>query len=219
MARVANQAAIDRIKAARSKSLQLMQMDASGALDKIAEGRRGDVNDSLIDGGATINEMMGSTKNAAKKMAPNVNRGVPPSSSNVPKAILESFTKNPIDESVLYGALGSDGNDISFLTEDVAPKRQQVATQPIQQRIVETVQASSQIDYPMIRNIVEETVRKYAQSLNKRIINESKGNSQVNEISTIALGDTFKFLAKDGTLYECTMKKIGNISNKKKSTN
>ena len=69
----------------------------------------------------------------------------------------------------------------------------------------------------MIRTIVEEIVRKYAVSLNKKIISE--GKQTTNEINTIALGNTFKFLSKNGDIYECTMKKIGNVNNKKKSVN
>jgi hypothetical protein len=59
-------------------------------------------------------------------------------------------------------------------------------------------------------------VRKYAVSLNKKILSEGKQNT--NEISTIALGKTFKFLDKEGNIYECTTKKIGNINQKKKNT-
>ena len=79
------------------------------------------------------------------------------------------------------------------------------------------MQVTQQIDYPMIRTIVEEIVRKYAVSLNKKIISE--GKQTANEVNTIALGDTFKFLDKQGNIYECTMKKVGNINNKKKSVN
>ena len=79
------------------------------------------------------------------------------------------------------------------------------------------VQMSAQVDYPMIRTIVEEIVRKYAVSLNKKIISE--GKTSTNEVNTISLGKTFKFLANDGTIYECQMKKIGNINEKRKSVN
>jgi hypothetical protein len=68
----------------------------------------------------------------------------------------------------------------------------------------------------MIRSIVEEIVRKYAQSLNKKIINEGVGGGA--EVNTIALGKTFKFLDSKGNIYEAKLSKIGNI-NKKKSVN
>ena len=81
------------------------------------------------------------------------------------------------------------------------------------------MQVAAQVDYPMIRTIVEEIVRKYAVSLNKKIMTESKQTATPSQVNTIALGETFKFLTKDGTIYECTMKKVGNINKNKKSVN
>jgi hypothetical protein len=79
------------------------------------------------------------------------------------------------------------------------------------------VQMTAQVDYPMIRTIVEEIVRKYAVSLNKKIISE--GKSSTSEVNTISLGKTFKFLDSKGNIYECQMKKVGNINDKRKSVN
>ena len=47
-----------------------------------------------------------------------------------------------------------------------------------------------------------------------KIIAENKDNSN-NQLNTLAIGKTFKFLDSKGNLYECTMKKIGNVNNKK----
>jgi hypothetical protein len=46
-------------------------------------------------------------------------------------------------------------------------------------------------------------------------MNESK--ETVNEVNTIALGKTFKFLAKNGDIYEAKLTKVGNINDKRKS--
>ena len=96
----------------------------------------------------------------------------------------------------------------------------QTTTQPITEEIQQPVQQqsnvpqySSQIDYPMIRTIVEEIVRKYTSAINKKLINENKQSSGL--VNTIALGETFKFLDNEGNIYECKMKKVGNIKNKK----
>jgi hypothetical protein len=77
--------------------------------------------------------------------------------------------------------------------------------------------AAPQVDYPMIRTIVEEIVRKYAVSLNKKIVSE--GRQETNEVNTISIGKSFRFLAKNGDLYECVMKKVGNVNDKRKSVN
>ena len=45
------------------------------------------------------------------------------------------------------------------------------------------------------------------------MLNESK----TSDISTITLGKTFKFLAKNGDIYEAKLQKIGNINEQKKN--
>jgi hypothetical protein len=137
--------------------------------------------------------------------------------SNVPLAIREAFQNNPIDETALLMNTMTAGGDLSFLNENtVRPTNTTPITEEIQQSQPQIQTISSGIDYPMIRTIVEEIVRKYAVSLNKKIINENKEGAEIN---TITLGKTFKFLDSKGNIYECAMKKIGNINDKKKSVN
>jgi hypothetical protein len=130
--------------------------------------------------------------------------------ANVPSVIRESFQNQPpVNESLTTSSVLDDVfGDV--LTE-------QTITQPvmkqIQQQPQQTFTTGAGVDYPMIRTIVEDIVRKYSQSLKKNILNESTGNGA--EINTIALCKTFKFLDSKGNIYECTMKKVGNINNKK----
>lgn len=217
------------VKSAMSRAAKLMQLESNGTLDKIAKDPtfRNNINSSLTTN-ETINtkELMSTNVPKVSDM-PMVGRQIPSSSSKVPKAIMEAFMSNPIDDSELYAAMGNgDGRDISFLTEGLGDNNNTASqitkpTQNIREIVNEGlgnsqqyIQPSQQIDYPMIRTIVEEIVRKYAVSLNKKILSE--GKQTTNEISTIALGKTFKFLANDGSIYECTMKKISNIHDVKK---
>ena len=193
-----------KIKAARNKSLRLMQMDANGTLDKIAEGKKDKINESFTDVEMVSGDMMQTPR---QNMAANIASGrMSVAAGNVPSIIRESFQSQPplaqqeVTSSVLDGMFGD------VLQERQKP--QQVITKTVQPQVQQT---SSQIDYPMIRTIVEEIVRKYTSSLSKKILNEGKGS----EVNTIALGKNFKFLASDGSIYECTMKKVGNINNKK----
>ena len=209
MAAKPNQEAIARLQASRAKSLKLMQLESSGAIDKIAKDKINEINTSLTDEGSVSSSMMTSIPSGASHQT----RRMGAAASNVPSVIRESFQKTPpMDDGML--SLG-DGKDLSFMTEGITPQ-QQVPRQSVREIIQESAPSMAQpsIDYPMIRNIVEETVRKYAQSLNKRIISESKGG--VGEVNTIMLGKTFKFLDSKGNIYECTMKKVGNINNKKR---
>ena len=217
-----------RLQNAMSKAKKLMQLESNGTLDKIASAHKDGISASL-DGGMMTEELMTTSRDRTKQ-GPIVSREMGENARNVPAAIREAFMANPIDDSQLYEALGEqgDGRSLSFLTEGITPKQQVVTPQNVRQLVNEgmgtqqyvqqpQMQVAAQVDYPMIRTIVEEIVRKYAVSLNKKIISE--GKQTANEVNTIALGDTFKFLDKQGNIYECTMKKVGNINNKKKSVN
>ena len=197
----------ERIKAARSKSLRLIQMDSNGTLNKIAEGKRNDINNS-------INAPTDYSTQAQPQMRqPNPTREFNTSrmsqaAANVPSVIRESFqahppvSQNEITSSVLDDVFG-----------DIIPKpKNTVNEEEARTEVRPAVQYASQIDYPMIRTIVEEIVRKYTSSLSKKMLNE--GNK--NEVNTIALGKTFKFLDSEGNIYECTMKKVSNINEVKK---
>ena len=199
-----------RIAAARNNSLRLMKMDANGTLDKLMEGRADDINNSLMsdDANLTSESLMRVKRNTSSEGIPTGKMGV--AAANVPSIIRESFSKNPpvSEETVTSSVL-----DDMFGLMDVEPKqqRQQIREQaaPVQQSYASN---GGGVDYPMIRTIVEDIVRKYSQSLKKNILNENTG---AGEINTIALGKTFKFLDSKGNIYECTMKKVGNINNKK----
>jgi hypothetical protein len=215
-----------RLQSAMSKAAKLMQLESNGTLDKIAAAHKDGINSSL-DGEIMTEELMTTSRNR-KTQGPIPTRQMGQNAANVPAAIREAFMANPIDDSALYDALGEqgDGRSLSFLTEGLEqPQPQytppqnvrQIVNEGMGQQYVQQPQVTQSIDYPMIRTIVEEIVRKYAVSLNKKIMNESK--QETNEINTISLGKSFKFLAKNGDLYECTMKKVGNINDKKKSVN
>ena len=196
-----------RIAAARKGSLRLMQMDANGTLDKLMEGRADEINDSLTsaDANVTSESLMSSKREDRVKRMPTGRMGV--AAANVPSIIRESFQNQPpVSENMTTSSVLDD----MFSLEDIQPQRKQQITEqaaPVQQSFT-----TSGVDYPMIRTIVEDIVRKYAQSLKKNLVTEGVGGAEVN---TIALGKTFKFLDNKGNIYECTMKKVGNINNKK----
>ena len=196
-----------RIAAARKGSLRLMQMDANGTLDKLMEGRADEINDSLTsaDANVTSESLMSTKREDRMNRMPTGRMGV--AAANVPSIIRESFqSQPPVNETMSTSSVLDD----MFSLEDLQPqKRQQITEQakPVQQSFT-----TGGVDYPMIRTIVEDIVRKYAQSLKKNLVTEGVGGAEVN---TIALGKTFKFLDSKGNIYECTMKKVGNINNKK----
>lgn len=199
---------LSKLKDALGKASKLMSMDKNGTISKIAESKRDSINTSLNDSTVSTESMM--TARPQRNMT-EVPRNV---NSNIPRAIVESFSKNPIDTSMI-GSIGGSSNsvlDTIGIQEQARTVQPQNTSSTIQEQ--HTVQTQVQgIDYPMIRTIVEDIVRKYTSSLSKKMLSESKGS--VNELTTMTLGKSFKFLDKQGNIYEATLKKIGNINNKK----
>lgn len=199
---------LSKLKDALGKASKLMSMDKNGTISKIAESKRDSINTSLNDSTVSTDSMM--TARPQRNMT-EVPRNV---NSNIPRAIVESFSKNPIDTSMI-GSIGGSSNsvlDTIGIQEQARTVQPQNTSSTIQEQ--HTVQTQVQgIDYPMIRTIVEDIVRKYTSSLSKKMLSESKGS--VNELTTMTLGKSFKFLDRQGNIYEATLKKIGNINNKK----
>jgi len=212
------------LKDAMSRASKLMKLESNGTLNKIAKGHQADINSAINDPQIITEDIM-SIQKAKNTQAPQPNMMTfGANADNVPSVIRESFMKNPIDSAPLYQGLG-DNKDMSFLTEMIQPKQQmrKQSQESIKQIVNEGLPQyqgtqGQQIDYPMIRTIVEEIVRKYAVSLKNKIITEGKDNSN-NTLNTLSIGKTFKFLDNAGNIYECTMRKISNINemkNKKK---
>lgn len=76
---------------------------------------------------------------------------------------------------------------------------------------------NSNIDYSLIKDIVETTIKKYANALNKRIINENKTTAKgnISNLKAMKIGDKFSFIAENGDIYEAKLTFKGNIKNKK----
>lgn len=214
------------VQNAVSRAAKLIQLESNGTIDKITKDPKfkANINASLNNGDVLTEELM-TTARDRKTQAPMITREMGANASNVPAAIREAFMNNPIDDAQLYSAFGEqgDGRSLSFLDEMTTQKQQiTTPTQNVRQIVNEgmssigSTQVQSQIDYPMIRTIVEEIVRKYAVSLKKNILSESK-QTTTPQINTIALGETFKFLDDAGNIYEAKLVKKGNI--KKKSVN
>lgn len=199
---------LSKLKDALGKASKLMSMDKNGTISKIAESKRDSINTSLNDSTVSTESMM--TARPQRNMT-EVPRNV---NSNIPRAIVESFSNNPIDTSMISSIGGSSNSvlDTIGIQEQARTVQPQNTSSTIQEQ--HTVQTQVQgIDYPMIRTIVEDIVRKYTSSLSKKMLSESKGS--VNELTTMTLGKSFKFLDRQGNIYEATLKKIGNINNKK----
>ncbi len=201
--------AVERIKAAQEKSLRLMRMDSK--LDSIAKGNRDGINEGLNES-VNVQPMAERPSNTA----PVINSGrMSNSASKLPREILESFQNNVIDDSNLLDNILGGGNNLDVLTEGMQKKQR--ASKPIveeygQQESMNVVQP--QVDYPMIRMIVEDIVKKYTSALQKKVLSEGSNNG--NELGAIMMGKTFRLIDKQGNVYEAVLKKITNLNENKK---
>lgn len=128
------------------------------------------------------------------------------SKSKLPKEILESFSKNYIDQSAFDPRLANLG--------DIKP--QPKPQQRERKQINEVKNVNSGVDYEIIKSIVESTVKKYMGAYSKKIINESKQNNDNGIAAVQFLGDKFSFITKNGDLYEATLKFKQNLNENKK---
>ena len=195
-----NQQALQRLQESINRSRSIMQMEKNGTLNQMANEHRSEINESINNGGATP-----TLNTQVKKRTPNFNN----TKSKLPKEIQESFAKNYIDpEAYLNGGVTSSILDSLQPIPNNTPQQQQTITE--QKQTTSYTGGSNGIDYPTIRAIVEETVRKYIEPLQKQVLNESVQTN--NNVHFLTLGKSFKFVSKNGDIFEAKLTKVGNVN-------
>ena len=202
------------LKNAMSKAKKLIQLESNGTLDKIAKGARDGISESL-DGSVSTQDLLTTAPKNVQQI-PFDTQKVGSAAMHVPAAIRESFAKSSISDGDMFKAFNGENNsDLSFLSENVDRKQNTQNVKEIIREGLNSTVSQQQIDYPMIRTIVEDIVRKYASSLSKKLMTEGKNNT----LNALMIGKTFKFVDNSGNIYECNMKKLGNINDKKRNVN
>ena len=122
------------------------------------------------------------------------------SQSKLPKEILESFSKNYIDQEMpILDEMGVTRDNL----------QEQQTSYPSQQK---TQPGGAKIDYEMIKAIVESSVKKYVSALGKKMLNESKSSVNLDEINAIQITDKkIAIVTKNGNLFEGKLNFIKNI--------
>ena len=126
--------------------------------------------------------------------------------SKLPKEILESFSKNYIDQSAF------DPNKSVLDSLKIAPEASNIKEGVIYQpQAQQANQSTAKVDYELIKNIVEGAVKKYVNALGKKMLNENNGN----DLSMIQLGGKkLNLITRDGNVFEAELKFIKNINKK-----
>lgn len=120
------------------------------------------------------------------------------SKSKLPQEIINAM-RNSANESVSV----IDSIEMSnSLREDLVRKT------PNQQSVTRQ-QATSTVDYSLIKTIMEDTVKKYIGGLKKTMLAEEKGSGL--QLMT-KKGNTFRFVTEDGKIFEAQLTYKGNIN-------
>ena len=215
---------ISRFMNAKERARKLIQMDANGTLDAIKESAKSSGKLSYSSDGAVDTTIM-EHSNTPKDL--NQYNNIQPqdfhiNKSKLPLEILESFKTKQIDTTLLNGGMGkSNGSvldQIDMLTNGKV-LQQETIQKPQQKQIVqETVQVqpqvNSNVDYSMIKMIVEECMRKYTSALKKQILTENKSTQDCGTLQAMKIGNKFSFIDSKGNIYEATLTKKGNINEK-----
>jgi hypothetical protein len=193
---------IKRFMEAQSRAKKIIQMDVNGGLKKY-EGQAKQLAESSFN-----DDAVQSTPNIAYN-EPTISK----TNSKLPKEILESFKNKQIDTTPLgFGTNTSILDEINYKTQGQLFNQQKPKQQTVtEQKNIQT--QTSNVDYSMIKMIVEDCMKKYTSSLKKSIINESKNNDDI--LKAMKIGDKFSFITNNGDLYEAELKFIKNINKKK----
>ena len=122
--------------------------------------------------------------------------------SSMPKEIIESFSKNYIDQTAfnpnksVLDTLGMTGDTLQPLVENEQTQRN-------------VNSSGGKVDYEIIKGIVEGAVKKYVTALGKKMLTEN------NDLAMIQVGDKkLNLVTKSGDVYEATLVKKYNIKNR-----
>ena len=132
---------------------------------------------------------------------------LPRAAQFLPKEITEAFKQNAIGHEQF-----NSNNEI-----EEAKQIMQMTNNSLSQKVINEQQTNG-VDYSLIKTIIEDTVKKYANALNKKIINENKTTAKGNikNLKSMKIGDKFSFIAENGDIYEAKLTFNSNIKNNKK---
>ena len=133
--------------------------------------------------------------------------------TNIPTEIFESMTNNVFDTKPLSNGMPELGGSVLDNLK-IQPKQ---TKKIVNEQIMQPQQISSNIDYSLIKTIVEDCVKKYSSALKKSILNESKElmKENVGTLQAMKLGNKFSFVDDEGNLYEAKLTFIKNLNENK----
>lgn len=197
----------------QQRAKKLIDMDRQGLLKRYENGTEMNIqeNDEI---NFTTQEMINqpSTQSYQQPQMRNV-----PTNNHLPKEILESFQNTQINVDNSFGASVLDSIGVPQQNNQPVVQRKRVVTENVQQQVNNTasLSQSNNVDYSLIKTIVEDCMRKSLSSIKKSLINENTTLNENNDLALLKIGNGFKFVDKSGNIYEAKLNKIGNVHDKK----
>lgn len=183
----------------------------TGSVDDIDNAVFGEVNNDLLSKRYDAREEMKRIEER-KEHGNNVDY----SHSKIPKSILNSIIKNPLDMPSTDPKMDAftqklqeklpEGINRSYAIQNVLEGKDKA-------KVTDEKSHSNSIDYEMIKMIVENAVEKKLSELKGTLLTEGKENDS-HSLRAMKIGNKFLFLDNDNNIFECQMKYIG--KNKKR---
>lgn len=183
----------------------------TGSVDDIDNAVFGEVNNDLLSKRYDAREEMKRIEER-KEHGGNVNY----SHSKIPKSILNSIIKNPLDMPSTDPKMDAftqklqeklpEGINRSYAIQNALEGKDKA-------KAIDEKSHSNSIDYEMIKMIVENAVEKKISELKGTLLTEGKEN-EGHSLRAMKIGNKFLFLDNDNNVFECQMKYIG--KNKKR---
>lgn len=190
---------INRFMNAQQRAKQLIQMDCNGTINQIA---RKAANEGKIDLNPNTNTNAYPSQQQQIKedydKLPNFYKN----KSKLPLEIVQSFQNDPIN--VNEGIMSEKS-----VLDKIMPN---IPNNPINEtNNTDLINSSnSNVDYSLIKTIVEDCIKKQLKPIAKKLITENIGN----DIQALKLGNKFTFITKNGDIYEAKLTFIKNIKEK-----
>ena len=147
------------------------------------------------------------------------------SHSKLPRQIIESIAANPLDMTVVDPKMDAlterlkqtlpNSFNRSYEIQEKLEKQDRQELNEVQGNNNAT-SASVNVDYELIKTIVESVVDKKINELKKGMVNENLSYGSNSSLKAMKLGEKFLFLDSENNIFECQMKYIG--KNKKRKS-
>lgn len=200
--------ALNNLMKNRNAIRRIMAMDESGHMDNMIKSAVQSGRMTYGEDGATYNSSLGQPASYGNGDFMITDEML--QKSKLPKPILESFQKNPINMPKMPSSV-LDNIEMETL--------QQMKNETMQMEPMRQIGSNNgPIDYSLLRTIineaVQENVKKYMSALSKKLINEGVSTSTGNSglVQAVKLGENFSFITENGDVYEATLKYKTNLN-------